>query len=312
MSPKFCRRFVIAPGVAVLIFSAANVFAANAVGNAPTVPPAPVVEKPLAPAANDAPGDQPSTQHVWVPGHWRWNEGAYVWETGRWEVPPAPNVAWFAPEWQQQNNGYVLREGYWAEPTPQPARVVSAPAGQAPAPVEISAAVPPPPPQREVIYERPGGAHVWVPGYWTWRGGRHEWVAGHWIVPPRQNVAWVPARWEVRNGRYYLIEGYWRDAGVVISAPPPASPPPQQVVVAPPPQQQIVVVAPPPPIRQEVVYARPSKNHVWVPGFWSWSHGRYVWIAGHYALPPRGRERWVEPRWEHRGNNYVFIEGHWR
>lgn len=309
MKPRFCRRFPIAPGVAVLIFSAASTFAANAIPNAPTLPPAPIVEKPLTPVTNDAPDEQPSTQHVWVPGHWRWHEGAYVWEAGRWEVPPAANVAWHAPEWQHQGNGYVLREGYWAEPVPQPTQVVSAPATQSAAEV-IAVTAPPPPPQREVIYERPSGAHVWVPGYWTWRGGRHVWIAGHWITPPRANVVWVPARWEVRGGRYFLIEGFWRDAGIVVATPPPA--PPQQVVVAPSQPQQIVVVAPPPPVRREVVYARPSRNHVWVPGYWSWNHGRHVWIAGHYVVPPRGRARWVEPRWERRGGSYVLIEGHWR
>ena len=127
MSPRNCRRFIIGPGVAVLVFSAATLFAASSVPNAPTVPPAPVVDKPLAPAGNDAPGDQPTTQHVWVPGHWRWSEGAYVWESGRWEIPPAPTVVWNQPEWQQQGAGFVLKEGYWAEPTPQMAQTVVAP-----------------------------------------------------------------------------------------------------------------------------------------------------------------------------------------
>lgn len=309
MSRKYCRRLVVGPAVAVLIFSVANTFAANAVPNAPSVPPAPVIEKPLTPVANDAPGEQPSSQHVWVPGHWRWHEGAYVWEAGRWEVPPAPNVTWHPPEWQQQANGYVLREGYWAEPTPQSAHVVSASA-QSQAAQTLSVTEPPPPPQREVIHERPSGAHVWVPGYWMWRDGRHVWVAGRWEVPPRANVTWVPPRWEMRDGRYVFVDGFWRDTGVLVTTPPPA--PPQQAVAAPPPQQQIIVVTPPPPVRQEVVYARPSRNHVWVPGYWSWQGGRYVWIAGHYSLPPRGRDRWVPPRWERRGTNYVFIEGHWR
>lgn len=309
MSTRFCRRLSIGPGVAVLIFSAASTFAANAIPNAPTVPPAPVVEKPLAPAANDTPGDQPSGQHVWVPGHWRWSEGAYVWESGRWEIPPAANVAWYAPEWQGQGGGYVLKEGYWAEPPPQAAQVVAAPAAQVqPAPQIITVSAPPPPPQREVIYERPGGGHVWVPGYWSWRGGRHVWVAGYWAVPPRTNVAWVPARWESRGSQYVFIAGYWRDIGVVVSAPPPA--PPTQVVTAPP--AQVVVMAPPPPVRAEVVYARPSPRHIWVPGYWAWNHGRHVWIAGHYTLPPRGRNRWEEPRWERRGGSFIFIEGRWR
>src|SRR5688572_30534286 len=96
---------------APLSLTCGRLSAATSLPSSATVPPAPIVDKPLNPVANDIPGDQPTTQHAWVPGHWRWHEGAYVWESGRWEVPPAPNLVWHAPEWQQQGNGYVLREG---------------------------------------------------------------------------------------------------------------------------------------------------------------------------------------------------------
>ncbi len=302
MSTRFCRLHSIGPRVALLIFSAVGGFAATAVNNAPMASPAPIVDKPLTPAANDTPGDQPTLQHAWVPGHWRWSEGAYVWESGHWEIPPVANVVWHAPEWRPQGNGYVLREGFWDEATAQPHTVVAAP--QVQPPPEIIVTAPPPPPQREVIYGRPSGQHVWVPGYWTWRGGRHVWVDGHWTTPPRHNVMWVPARWETRGGRYVFIEGYWRDA-VVMRTPAPVVH--QQVQ----PQQQVVVVAAPPQPRREVVYARPSQHHVWVPGYWAWNHGRHVWIAGHYETPPRGYRSWEEPRWERRGGSHIFIEGRW-
>jgi len=215
MSPRFCRLHSIGPRVALLIFSAVGCLAATAVSNAPSVSPAPIVDKPLTPAANDTPGEQPTPQHAWIPGHWRWSEGAYVWESGHWEIPPAPTVVWHAPEWRQQGSGYVLREGFWDEaPPPSAQTTVAAPAVQSPPP-EIVVTAPPPPPQREVIYERPSGTHVWVPGYWAWRGNRHVWVSGHWTTPPRHNLVWVPARWEMRGNRYIFVEGYWRDAVVV-------------------------------------------------------------------------------------------------
>lgn len=309
MSPRFCRLHSIGPRVALLIFSAVGCLAATAVSNAPTVAPAPIVDKPLTPAANDTPGDQPTPQHAWIPGHWRWSEGAYVWESGHWEIPPAPTVVWHAPEWRQQGSGYVLREGFWDEAPPASTQTtVAAPAVQSPPP-EIVVTAPPPPPQREVIYERPSGTHVWVPGYWAWRGNRHVWVSGHWTTPPRHNLVWVPARWEMRGHRYVFVQGYWRDA-VGITPPPPVVQ--QQVVLAsPPPPPQVVVVAAPPQPRVEVVYARPSPNHIWVPGYWAWRHGRHVWIAGHYETPPRGYRSWEEPRWERHGGSYVFIEGRW-
>ncbi len=295
-----------------LILVTSRLWAADAtqpaVPNAPMVAPAPLLDKPLTPATNDVPGEQPTPQHAWVPGHWRWFEGAYVWESGRWEVPPAPNLFWHEPQWQQQGNGYVLRDGFWDETPVAATRVVSAPVAQVAAPQEIIVAAPPPPPQREVVYERPSPVHVWISGYWSWHLGRHVWVSGRWSTPPRSNVVWVGPRWEQRGGRYVFVDGYWREAVVVR----PSSPPPQVVVTAPAPGPQVVIVSPPPPPRREVVYARPGPGYVWVNGYWSWRGGRHVWIAGHYEQPPRGHRAWEEPRWERRGGNYIFIEGRWR
>ncbi|MBL9187823.1 MAG: YXWGXW repeat-containing protein [Opitutaceae bacterium] len=222
MTPRFCRRHVIAPGVALLIFSTVSGHAANAVPNAPTVAPAPMVDAPLAPAVGDIPGESPSPQHQWVPGHWRWSEGAYVWETGRWETPPAAGLKWQAPQWRREANGFVLVEGRWAEaspasvapvasgvvsPTPAP-QVVVAP--QPARPVEVVVVEAPPRPRVEVVYARPSPRHVWVPGYWAWHGRRHVWIAGHYEIPPRGHRGWIEPRWERRGGSYIFIEGRWR------------------------------------------------------------------------------------------------------
>lgn len=308
MSTKFCRLHTLASGVALLIFSAAGSLAANAIPDAPTVPPAPVVERPLEPASGDVPGEQPSAQHQWVPGHWRWLEGAYVWEGGRWDIPPAPNVVWQAPRWERQANGFVLKEGFWEEAPPAQVTVVSAPQPQAAPPQEIIVNVPPPPPPREVIYERPSPLHIWIGGHWSWRLGKHVWVSGRWSTAPRHNAVWVAPRWEHRRGQYVYIEGYWRDAVMVA---PPSRPAPTQVVVAPSPGPQVIVVQAPPPPRREIVYAPPGPGFIWVSGYWGWQHGRHVWVAGHYERPPRGHRTWVEPRWERRGGNYIYIEGRW-
>jgi hypothetical protein len=314
-SHVFWRKGIIAALGLLAALPAAR--AASVIPDAPAVAPAPILDKPLTPATNDAPDEQPTAQHVWVPGHWRWSEGAYVWESGRWEVPPTVNVSWVPPRWEQQGNGYVLKDGYWDETPATPA----VPATPRP-PQELVINQPPPPPQREVIPERPTAAHVWIPGHWGWQN-RHVWIAGRWETPPRANVTWVPPRWETRGTGYVLIEGYWRDAGITVTAPPavptPApqvvvtAPPPQQVVVSapPPPQQQVIVVAAPPPPRHEVVYRRPGPGYVWVNGYWLWQRGRYVWVAGHWATPPRGYRTWEAPRWERRGGNYIFFEGRW-
>jgi hypothetical protein len=74
----------------------------------------------------------------------------------------------------------------------------------------------------------------------------------------------------------------------------------------------IILEAPPPP-RHEVIIERdrPSRDHVWINGYWMNNHGRREWLAGHWERPPQGRTLWVEPRWEKRGRGYAFVEGYW-
>lgn len=178
--------------------------AANpAVADAPAVSPAPIVDKPLQPAvAQEVPEEQPSAQHVWVPGHWRWLDGNYSWVSAHWELPPVPGAVWVEPRWEAKANGYVLVEGFWQDAQPAPA---AAPAAQQDA---IVATEPPPPPQREMILERPSPVAVWIPGYWSWRGNRHVWIGGHWEQPPRERAVWVAPRWEQRGNGYVLIQGF--------------------------------------------------------------------------------------------------------
>jgi hypothetical protein len=87
--------------------------------------------------------------------------------------------------------------------------------------------------------------------------------------------------------------------------------PPPPVTVITQPDEAVVVEAPPPP-REEVVVVRPSPEHVYIHGYWSWREGRHYWVAGHWELPPRRGVVWVEPRWEHRERGYVFVGGSWR
>jgi hypothetical protein len=56
---------------------------------------------------------RPSRNHVWIAGYHRWDGNAYVWEKGRWEVPPKPHAKWVAPRWNHRKDGYVFAEGHW-------------------------------------------------------------------------------------------------------------------------------------------------------------------------------------------------------
>lgn len=190
----------------------------------------------------------------------------------------------------------------------------------------------------------PSLQHVWIPGFWQWRQGGYRWVAGHWELPPTENANWVAPRWEQQSNGFTLVEGGWQtgapapaagnvaadsnaptpvnasapDAGAPVAANAPATQPQAPVASAsatgqppPPGPTEVVEMAPPPPTT-EVIYARPGPGYRWVGGYWAWSHGRHVWVEGHWVLPPQSNMVWVAPRWERRGGGYVLIDGYWR
>jgi hypothetical protein len=57
--------------------------------------------------------ERPSPRHIWIAGYHRWDGNAYVWEPGRWEVPPREHAVWVAPRWVHRHDGYVMVEGHW-------------------------------------------------------------------------------------------------------------------------------------------------------------------------------------------------------
>ncbi len=73
----------------------------------------------------------------------------------------------------------------------------------------------------------------------------------------------------------------------------------------------IVVMQAPPQAQQEVPSARPSRDHVWIPGYWSWRTDRYEWMAGHWQVPSRFGAVWVPPRWQPEGTSWRYYEGYW-
>jgi hypothetical protein len=56
----------------------------------------------------------PSVLHIWIDGYWNWN-GRYVWERGRWSVPPHEHAVWVAPRYESHEQGYRYAPGHWQE-----------------------------------------------------------------------------------------------------------------------------------------------------------------------------------------------------
>ena len=68
----------------------------------------------------------------------------------------------------------------------------------------------------------------------------------------------------------------------------------------------------PPAPPREVVVVRPGPRHVWVPGYYGWNRGRYHWVNGYWAMPPRHRAAWVPGYWTPQRGGYVWVPGYWR
>lgn len=75
---------------------------------------------------------------------------------------------------------------------------------------------------------------------------------------------------------------------------------------------EVLIRVAPPHVRVEKRHPRPSRNHVWVPGYHRWDGNAYAWTTGRWEQPPRPHGRWVPHHYVHKKGGWVFVEGHWR
>ena len=84
------------------------VYSADTSYTVQTIPPAPVSEP------QEAMPPQPSSNSVWIRGHYVYTGSGYQWQAGRWEVPPQGARTYIGPSWQPAaNGGYVYVRGHW-------------------------------------------------------------------------------------------------------------------------------------------------------------------------------------------------------
>jgi hypothetical protein len=90
------------------------------------------------------------------------------------------------------------------------------------------------------------------------------------------------------------------------------NPPPQTTYEEQPGGEVIVESEPPPPRNEVIVYeSRPSHDHIWIAGNWSW-HGRWVWTNGHWERSPHGPGyHWQSGVWTNRGGHWHWTVGVW-
>jgi YXWGXW repeat-containing protein len=144
----------------------------------------------------------PSPNHVWIPGHWVWRNGAHVWYGGHYALPPGPGYHWVHARWVNEGGQWVFFENQPPSPT-----YVYDP-GPAPVQEEVVTEAPPAP----IVEVRPAvpfAGAVWIPGYWRWGGRNHFWVGGHWSAP-RAGWSWEPNHWEHTPRGWIHRPGHWR------------------------------------------------------------------------------------------------------
>lgn len=75
----------------------------------------------------------------------------------------------------------------------------------------------------------------------------------------------------------------------------------------------VVVREAPPAPRTEVIGVAPSEDHAWVPGYWTYSDNRWVWMPGHWERRPSTGATWVPGHWDKNADErgWVWTPGHW-
>src|SRR5437879_61472 len=132
-------------------------------------------------------------------------------------------------------------------------------------PKELPPAIPEEPPE-----ERPQGDHVqWIGGYWAWDADRNDfiWVSGAYRnAPPGRQF--VPGHWVHSSDGWRWVSGFW----------------------APEDQTEIPYAEQPPaPLETAPAMPPPDENSAYVPGYWLYRDGTFVWRPGFYTPQRVGR-----------------------
>ena len=58
-------------------------------------------------------GAIPGPEWVWVPGHYRWQAGGYLWDDGHWDRVPRGKKHWERGHWRHDRRGWYWQDGRW-------------------------------------------------------------------------------------------------------------------------------------------------------------------------------------------------------
>ncbi|MBS1123216.1 MAG: hypothetical protein H6Q90_5444, partial [Deltaproteobacteria bacterium] len=201
-----------------------------------------------------------------------WIAGNWDWKSGKWE--------WTSGHWERERAGRKWRDHRWEKRGDVFVRIDGDWIEFDDRPVQA-----PPALREERFNNRPG--FVWVRGHWDWQNGQWNWLAGHY-ERSRAGKRWRDVRWELKGGVWVRVDGDWDD-DVAPIAQYPTQPPP-----------------PPPPN----AVGHPGPGQIWIPGFYEFRNGQYVWKNGSLAAF-RPNFRFDPGQWSLRGDRYVWTDGRW-
>lgn len=83
-------------------------------GSDPPTRPLAVVA-PYQPPAKRAeiPPPAPSTDALWLVGHWHWDGSKFAWIPGGYVQRPSSSANWLPGYWEQDSGGWRWTEGHW-------------------------------------------------------------------------------------------------------------------------------------------------------------------------------------------------------
>jgi len=167
-----------------------------------------------------------------------------------------------------------------------------------PQPGQIVAKEPPKAIEEVPPAEKPAGDYTWIPGYWAWDqdGGSFIWVTGAWRIPPPGST-WMPGYWIQAANGYQWVGGYWGPAVNAAAASGSTS-------------ETVYLPTPPQSVESGASTPAPSPDHFWVPGYWYWVNGQYVWRAGYWGQCQPDWV-WIPARYVWSPGGFVFLAGHW-
>lgn len=82
--------------------------------------------------------------------------------------------------------------------------------------------------------------------------------------------------------------------------------------------EAILFSRPPTPIpvsaQREFLGPAPGPGYVFVPGYYSWSGAKFIWVGQAWAVPPIAGAQWIEPQWQfdNGSNEWTMQEGYWQ